>query len=205
MAIVYIVDDDDAVRKSLSRVLRAEGIEASCHPSADDFLRQNLDPEVTSCLLLDVKMPAMSGLELQRRLAETGSNLPVIFLTGHGDIPMSVKAMKRGAADFLTKPVDAEDLLRAIRRALSVHRRARETAVLESGIRARIDSLTPREREVMHQLITGVQNKVVAERLGISVKTVKIHRANVMKKMDVRSVTELLHLCHLVAIDPVLS
>lgn len=198
---VFIVDDNDSVRQSLARVLKAEGIHAEGFGSAEDFLaRQACD--VTGCILLDVNMPGISGIELQTRLLEEGLDLPVIFLTGHGDIPMSVKAMKLGAADFLTKPVDEEDLLRAIRQAMGHHRSLREEAVTVASIEARLDELTPRELEVMHELITGAPNKVIADRLRIAIKTVKIHRGHLMHKMQIRSVAELVHLCHIVGIHP---
>lgn len=200
-ATVFIVDDDDSVRRSLARLLRANGIASESFPSAEAFLAQEPEPGV-GCLLLDVNMAGMSGIELQRRLAERGSDLPIVFLSGHGDVPMSVTAMKRGALDFLTKPVDASDLLEAMRQALDHHRALRESQDLRAAIEARIATLTPREREVMEALITGAQNKVVADRLAIALKTVKVHRAHIMEKMGVRSVAELLHLCHLVGLEP---
>ena len=147
-------------------------------------------------------MPGMSGIELQARLAEQGHDVPIIFLTGHGNVSRSVTAMKRGALDFLIKPVDEADLLRAVRHALDHHRHVREVNRKRDAVLARIDSLTPREREVMQQLITGALNKQIADELGIALKTVKVHRAHVMQKMRVRSVAELLHLCYLAGIEP---
>jgi FixJ family two-component response regulator len=140
-------------------------------------------------------------MELQRRLTERGDSLPIVFLTGHGDIAMSVQAMKRGALDFLTKPVDQADLLRAVRRAIEHHRRTLDEASVREAIEVRLADLTPREHEVMCELLTGAANKTVADRLGISVKTVKVHRSHVMEKMQVRSVAELVHLYHLAGVD----
>lgn len=198
---VFIVDDDASVRKSLSRLLRSEGIQAESFDSAAAYLSWDLHDGV-GCILLDINMPGMSGIELQAQLVSQGHHLPILFLTGHGDISTSVLAMKRGALDFLTKPVDESDLLRAVRHALEHHRRVRELVTTRTAILEQIDSLTLREREVMQQLITGALNKTVADRLGIAVKTVKVHRAHVMEKMGVRSVAELLHLCHLAGIEP---
>jgi FixJ family two-component response regulator len=200
-ATVFIVDDDASVRKSLARLLRSEGIETETFESAPAYLEREAYDGV-GCLLLDINMPEMSGVELQTRLAERGQTLPIVFLTGYGDVAISVMAMKRGALDFLVKPADRADLLRTVRNALEHHRRIwAETAIRES-ILARVDSLTAREREVMQQLITGALNKTVADRLQIAVKTVKVHRAHTMEKMGVRSVAELLHLCHLAGIEP---
>lgn len=201
MATVFIIDDDNSVLKSLSRLLRSEGIQSECFESARSYLERDSYDGV-GCILLDINMPEVSGIELQSRLVEQGHDLPVVFLTGHGDVSNSVVAMKRGALDFLTKPVDETDLLRAIRQALDHHRHVRELTRTRDAILNRVNSLTPREQEVMQQLITGAPNKVVADRLEIATKTVKVHRAHVMEKMGVRSVAELLHLCHLAGIEP---
>jgi FixJ family two-component response regulator len=193
---VFIIDDDDSVRQSLERLLRAEGIRSESFDSARRYLAR--DPyDGIGCLLLDVAMPGTSGIELQVQLAAQQRDLPIIFLTGHGDIPMSVQAMKRGAFDFLTKPVDESDLLRVVRQALAHHQGLRERVSRHSSAGAQFDALTARERDVMQELITGAPNKVVAERLQIAVKTVKVHRANLMKKLGIRSVAELVHLWHL--------
>ena len=201
MSTVFIIDDDVSVRTSLARLLRSEGIPTESFDSAQAFLSR--DPySDTGCILLDINMPEISGIELQAQLADRGNKLPIIFLTGHGDVSNSVLAMKRGALDFLTKPADETVLLRAVRRALDHHRQVMEVMGTRETILARIDSLTPRESEVMQQLITGTLNKTVADRLNIAVKTVKVHRANIMDKMGVRSVAELLHLCHLAGIEP---
>jgi FixJ family two-component response regulator len=198
---VFIIDDDASVRRSLSRLMRSEGLATERFPNASAYLEREAYGGV-GCILLDINMPEMSGMELQARLADQGQSLPIVFLTGHGDVAVSVMAMKRGALDFLTKPVDEAELLRAVRNALEHHRRVRDETETRETILARIDSLTVREREVMQQLITGALNKVVADRLRIAIKTVKVHRAHVMEKMGVRSVAELLHLCHLAGIEP---
>lgn len=201
-ATVFIIDDDDAMRKSIGRLLRAEDIRSESFSSARDYLaREHYDG--VGCILLDVNMPDISGIELQAKLVDSGAELPIIFLTGYGNIPTSVEAMKRGALDFLTKPVDEADLLPAISQALELHRSIREAACIRESIRKRLASLTLRENEVMLELITGVPNKIVADRLKISVKTVKVHRAHLLQKMGVRSVAELVHLCHLVGKEPV--
>jgi FixJ family two-component response regulator len=201
MATVFIIDDDDATRRSLGRLLRAEEIRTEDFSSARDYLaREHYDG--VGCILLDVNMPDISGIELQSQLVESGEELPIIFLTGYGNIPTSVEAMKRGALDFLTKPVDEADLLPAIRQALDHHRSLREASCIKESIKNRLASLTPREKEVMLELITGAPNKIVADRLQVAVKTVKVHRAHLLQKMEVRSVAELVHLCHLVGTEP---
>lgn len=201
MTTVFVIDDDASVRKSLSRLLRSEGIRAESYDSAAAYLTR--DPFCgVGCIVLDINMPEVSGIELQAHLAARGCNLPVVFLTGHGDVSNSVAAMKRGALDFLTKPVDKSDLLSAVRNALDHHRQVLEETRTRDAILTRIDSLTAREREVMEQLITGAPNKAVADQLQIAVKTVKVHRAHIMEKIGVRSVAELLHLCHLAGIEP---
>lgn len=201
MVTVFIIDDDDATRKSLGRLLRAEDIQAESFSSARDYLaRPHYDG--IGCILLDVNMPELSGIELQAQLVDLGEEIPIIFLTGYGNIPLSVEAMKRGALDFLTKPVDEADLLPAIQHALDHHRALREAASIRESVKNRLATLTLREMEVMLELIIGAPNKIVADRLQIAVKTVKVHRAHVLQKMQVRSIAELLHLCHLVGIEP---
>jgi FixJ family two-component response regulator len=191
--IVFVVDDYAPVRRSISRLLRAAGFVVAAFGSAEEFLAQ-YDPRTLGCLVLDVAMPALNGLELQRILAKAGSLLPIIFLTGEGDIPKSVQAMKHGASDFLTKPVNDEDLLAAVRAAIEKDpARRREQAQL-SEIRARLATLTPREREVLEYVITGKLNKQIAGELGTVEQTVKVHRAHVMQKMRVQSVAELVRL-----------
>ena len=190
---VFVVDDYAPGRRSISRLLRAAGFAVTAFASAEEFLAQ-YDPETPGCLVLDLAMPAVSGLELQGMLADRGSLLPIIFLTAHGDIPKSVQAMKRGATDFLTKPVNDEDLLAAVRAAIEKHRALRREQAELSEIRARLATLTPREREVLEYVVAGKLNKQIAGDLGTVEQTVKIHRAHVMQKMRVQSVAELVRL-----------
>ena len=190
---VFVVDDYAPVRNAISRLLRTAGFVVAAFASADAFLAQ-YDPAASGCLVLDLAMPAVSGLELQEILAQTGSLLPIIFLTAHGSIPQSVQAMKQGASDFLTKPVNDEDLLAAVRTAIEKNRALRQEQAELSEIRARLATLTPREREVLDYVIAGKLNKQIAGDLGTVEQTVKIHRAHLMQKMRVRSVAELVRL-----------
>ena len=192
-ATVFVVDDDTAVLKSLSRLLRSARLAVATFSSPRDFLDRH-DPNAPGCLVLDVSMPGLSGLELQQALMARGHELAIIFLTGHGDIPMSVKAMKQGAVDFLTKPVDHDDLLKAIRAAIEKDRLQRQAHAEVAEIQQRLATLTPREREVMYHVISGHLNKQTAADLGTVEKTIKVHRARVMEKMKVHSVAELVHL-----------
>lgn len=198
-ATVSVVDDYAPGRKSISRLLRAAGFVAATFASAEDFLRQ-YDPSISGCLVLDLAMPSLGGLELQRMLAEKGSLLPIIFLTAHGDISKSVQAMKNGASDFLTKPVNDEELLGAVRAAIEKNRILRLEEAELSEIRGRLATLTPREREVLDYVIAGKLNKQIASDLGTVEQTIKIHRAHVMQKMRVRSVAELVRLTQRCAI-----
>lgn len=190
---VFVVDDYTPVRKAISRLLRAAGFVVATFASAEEFLTQ-YDPQASGCLVLDLAMPVVSGLELQKILAEKGSLLPIIFLTAHGDIPKSVQAMKHGAIDFLTKPVNDEDLLAAVRLAIEKDRALRQEQAELSDIRARLSTLTPREREVLEYVVAGKLNKEIAGDLGTVEQTIKIHRAHVMQKMKVHSVAELVRL-----------
>lgn len=201
MGTVFIIDDDRAMRTSLARLLRAEIIRTEEFSSAREYLEREKYDGV-GCILLDVNMPGISGVQLQAQLVASGRDLPIIFLTGYGNISMSVQAMKRGALDFLTKPVDEADLLPAVKQALDHHRVLKEETGIKKSIESRLASLTIREKEVMLELITGAPNKIVADHLNIAIKTVKVHRANLLQKMGVRSIAELLHLCHLVGMDP---
>jgi FixJ family two-component response regulator len=190
---VFIVDDEAPVRKALSRLLRAAGFVVAAFASPGEFLAQH-DLHKPGCLVLDLMMPGVNGMELQRALARKGSVLPIIFLTGHGDIPKSVQAMKSGALDFLTKPVNDENLLASIRAAIKRDSVARREQAELFEIRARIATLTPREQEVLQHVITGKLNKQIADDLGVVEKTIKVHRARVMEKMKVQSVAELVRL-----------
>ena len=198
---VFLVDDDPAVLRGLSRLLRAAGWLSATFLSATEFLNR-LDPAVPGCVVLDVSMPGLDGLALQRMLRDKNCLLPIIFLTGHGDIPTSVRAMKAGAVDFLTKPVRDDDLLNAIRHAVEKDRICRqeraETAVLEG----RLATLTPREREVLALVVSGRLNKQVATQLGTAEKTIKVHRARVMEKMGAGSLAELVRLAERAGVAP---
>ncbi|TMH83747.1 MAG: response regulator transcription factor [Betaproteobacteria bacterium] len=190
---VYLVDDDVSVLRGLGRLLAAAGMKVAAFDSPREFLGR-LDPAAPGCLILDVAMPGLNGLELQQALAARGSALPVVFLTGRGDIPMSVQAMKRGAADFLTKPVDDEMLLATIRNALEKNRASRGAREELAQVEKRLAKLTAREREVLERVVTGRLNKQIAAELGTVEKTIKVHRAHVMQKMGVRTLADLVRL-----------
>lgn len=190
---VFIVDDDEAVRKAVSRLLRSAGFAVTVFGSAGEFLAQ-YDPATPGCLVLDITMPEVDGLQLQATLSQKDSMLPIIFLTGHGDVSKSVQAMKRGAFDFLSKPVKDKDLLTAVRAAIERDAIARRKQAQLSAIRDRLDLLTTREREVLEHVVSGKLNKQIAGDLGITEATVKMHRAHVMEKMGVQSVAELARL-----------
>jgi FixJ family two-component response regulator len=189
-ATVYIVDDDDGMRRALSVLMSTVGYSPVTFERPAEFLKK-LDPNQPGCLVLDVRMPEMSGLEVQQQLNRSGSMLPVILITGHGDIPMAVQAMKDGAFDFLQKPFRDQDLLDRINGALKQDAENRETVERHADLKRRSESLTPREREVMALVVDGRANKVIAIDLGLSERTVEIHRANVMEKMQARSVAHL--------------
>lgn len=190
---VFIVDDDTAVRDSLALLVRSIGLQAETFYSATEFLAAYSPPR-WGCLLLDVRMPGMSGLELQKRLVDVNSSLPIIFVSAHGDVPMAVHAIRSGAIDFIQKPFRDQELLDKIQHAISHHERVLRNAASLDEIRARIESLTPREREVMHQVIDGKSNKVIAAELRISQRTVEIHRARVMAKMHAESLADLVRM-----------
>jgi FixJ family two-component response regulator len=191
--LVFLVDDDASVRKSLARLVKTAGYEAELFASVRDFLAR-APYDGPCCLVLDVRMPGLTGLDLQEALRVAGQRLSIVFITGHRDIPVSVKAMKAGAVDFLTKPVDAETLLEAIRQAVArtLTDRRRQARVKE--IRGRIATLTPREAAVFALVVTGMLNKQIGSQLGIAEKTVKVHRARVMEKMQAGSLAELVRL-----------
>lgn len=190
---VFVVDDYAPLRKSISRLLKAAGFIVTVFASAEEFLAQ-FDRQTLGCLVLDLGMPTLGGLELQRILASAGSLLPIIFLTGTADIPKSVQAMKEGASDFLTKPVNDEELLAAVGVAIEKNRALHREQAELSEIRGRLATLTPREREVLEYVVAGKLNKQIAAELGTVEQTVKVHRAHLMQKMRVRSVAELVRL-----------
>jgi FixJ family two-component response regulator len=188
--IVFVIDDDPSFRRSTEMLIESAGLNVQAFSSAEEFLRCRR-PDAPACLVLDVRLPHLSGLDLQRELAKTDVQIPIIFITAHGDIPMTVQAMKAGAVEFLTKPFREQDLLDAIHRAINSDRAARlERAKLED-LRGRYHFLTAREREVMAQVVTGMLNKQVAHQLGTTEKTIKVHRGHIMQKMGTRSFADL--------------
>jgi len=192
-ATVFVVDDDEAVRGSLKLLLKTLSLPVQAYASAQEFLA-SFDPRRSGCLVLDIRMPGMSGLELQEELNTRGAMLPIIFITGHGDVPMAVEAMQRGAMDFLQKPFRDQDLLDRINKALEKDRAGRELLGNRERIQARIAELTPREREVMTLVTQGKANKVIAGDLQLSQRTVEIHRAHVMEKMGANSLAHLVRM-----------
>lgn len=192
-ATVFVVDDDDAVRESLVFLMKSVGLRAESFSSAQAFL-DHYNVARAGCLILDIRMPGMSGLELQDKLNKMGSILPIIFITGHGDVPMAVKAIKSGAADFIQKPFRDQELIDRVREVLEEDAQTRADKLQRTEILKRMDTLTEREREVMAQVVEGKANKVVAIDLNVSQRTVEIHRANVMDKMKARSLAQLVRL-----------
>jgi FixJ family two-component response regulator len=189
-ATVFVIDDDGRMRAAMQRLLKSVGLRAEAFASPQEFLRRKL-PDGPSCLILDVRLPGMSGLDVQRKLTETGLQIPVIFITGHGDIPMTVKAMKSGAVEFLTKPFRDQDLLDAIQQALQRENEMRQQQHEIQELQERYQTLTAREREVMGLLASGMLTKQIASRLGTSEITAQVHRGQVMRKMDANSPAEL--------------
>ena len=197
--VIHIVDDDEALRDSLVWLLESNGYRVRCHASGEDFLALSGD-DMAGCVLLDVRMPGISGLELFELLRGRDYGLPVIFITGHGDVPMAVEALKRGAFDFIEKPFGDREVLDLIASALEREREQREQRALRAEVSRRLGELTQREHEVLQLILAGKLNKQIADVLGISIKTVEVHRARVMDKMGVRSLAELVQ--HVLAVEP---
>jgi len=197
--IVFVVDDDVAMRETLSSLFRSVGLRVELFGSAREFTLIKM-PDAASCLVLDIRLPGVSGLDFQAELAEADIHIPIIFMTGHGDIPMSVQAMKAGAIDFLTKPFRDQDMLDAVVRALERDQKRRDSEKAVAELRVRFDSLTSREREVIALVVDGLMNKQIAAKLGVTEITVKVHRVNMMRKMKARSVIDLVGMADLLGI-----
>lgn len=192
---VHVVDDDPSVRKSLDRLLRSVGYQVQTYDSARAFMGRTAPPDdLPQCLILDVRMPGVSGLDLQTSLRNSGTRIPIVFSTGFGDVTSSVRAMKVGAVDFLTKPIDEEELLSAVDRGLSQDVECRRVDAVLNSLKSRLGRLTPRERQVFALVVTGLLNKQIAGRLGTCERTIKVHRARIMKKMEAGSVAELVRM-----------
>ena len=200
-AIVFIVDDDASVREALGRLMRSAGLRVEAFASAEAFLNR-ARTDAPSCLVLDVQLPDLSGLDLQRRMVDANNEMPIVFITGHGDIPTTVRAMKAGAIEFLTKPLLEGDVLESIRQAIARDRVVRDHNAETAYLRARRASLTPREEEIMEWVVSGLLNKQIAGELGISEETVKVHRGHVMRKMGAGSLADLVRMSERLGMQP---
>jgi FixJ family two-component response regulator len=197
--VVFVIDDDESVRGALARLFRSMGLQTEVFGSAAEFLQSKL-PDVPSCLVLDVRLPGQSGLDFQAELAKANIRVPIVFMSGHGDIPMTVRAMKGGAVDFLAKPFREQDMLDAVATAIDRDRERRESERLTAGLKGIFENLTPREQEVMMLVSAGLMNKQVAAEMGLAEITVKIHRGHVMKKMGARSLADLVRMADLLGV-----
>jgi len=200
-AIVYVVDDDPSIRRAIKRLVESVGLHVEPFASATEFLDHPF-PDAPSCLVTDIRLPGMSGLDLQRELVQSKNDIPIIFITAHGDIPMSVRAMKSGAVEFLTKPFRDQDLLDAIHFGLERDRTRRQRIAETGRLRDRLESLTPREREVLPFLVSGLLNKQIAAEIGATEATVKVHRSQLMRKMGADSLPELVRMAEKIGISP---
>ena len=198
---VFVIDDDISMRRALTNLFQSVGLKVEVFGSAPELMKTRL-PEVASCLVLDIRLPGLSGLDLQAELREANIHIPIIFITGHGDIPMTVRAMKGGAVDFLTKPFRDQDLLDAVRTAIERDRKRREVEKTVSNLQALFETLSPREREVLAFVASGLMNKQIADELGLAEITVKIYRGHIMKKMHAKSLAELIRITETLGIRP---
>jgi FixJ family two-component response regulator len=198
---VFVIDDDISMRRALTNLFESVGLKVEAFGSAPELMKTRL-PEVASCLVLDIRLPGLSGLDLQSELAKANIHIPIIFITGHGDIPMTVRAMKGGAVDFLTKPFRDQDLLDAVRTAIERDRKRREIEKTFSDLKALFDTLSPREREVLAFVAAGLMNKQIAAELGLAEITVKIYRGHIMRKMHAKSLAELIRMTETLGIRP---
>ena len=197
--IVYVIDDDESMRRGLTNLFESVGLRVEAFGSAPELLQRKL-PDVPSCVVLDIRLPGMSGLDFQTLLEKAAIHIPIVFVTGHGDIPMSVKAMKAGAADFLTKPFRQQEMLDAVTAAIERDRKRRQDEKIVSNARALFETLTPREREILALVSAGLMNKQIAAEIGIAEITVKIHRGRIMKKMGTRSLADLVRITEMLGI-----
>jgi len=197
--IVFVIDDDESMRRALSNLFESVGLRVEVFGSALELLGSKL-PDVASCLVLDIRLPGLSGLDFQTELAKASIHIPIIFMTGHGDIPMSVRAMKAGAVDFLSKPFRQQEMLDAVTVAIERDRKRRKDEKIVSDLRARFETLTPRERDVLALVVGGLMNKQIAAEIGIAEITVKIHRGHIMKKMATRSLADLVRMAEMLGI-----
>ena len=198
--IVYVIDDDESMRRGLTNLFESVGLRVEAFGSAPELLQKKL-PDVPSCVVLDIRLPGMSGLDFQDLLEKAAIHIPIVFVTGHGDITMSVKAMKAGAADFLTKPFRQQEMLDAVTAAIERDRKRRQDEKIVSNARALVETLTPREREILALVSAGLMNKQIAAEIGIAEITVKIHRGHIMKKMGTRSVADLVRITEMLGIQ----